>query len=111
MKKFGGDIPIETAGGIGGRNFADAEACEQAEHGESEKDDAGPNLAPIKGLGEKTSGESGADGREQGAEFDDAVAPAQFGYGQQLGEQAVFCWAKDCALCAGQNRAMPAMWR
>ena len=105
MKKFGGDVPIETAGGISGRNFADAEACQETEHGESEKDDAGPNLASMKGLGQKTSGESGADGGEQGAEFDDAVAPAQLGYRQQLGEQAVFCWAKDCALCAGQKQS------
>ena len=104
VKKFGRDVPIETAGGIGGRNFADAEAGEEADDGEREEDDAGPHLAAVESLGEKAPSECGADRGEEGAEFDDAVAPAQFGEGQQLGEQAVLGGAEDCALRAGEEQ-------
>jgi hypothetical protein len=53
VKEFGRDVPIEAASGIRRGNFADAKAGEKAEHGESKKDDARPDLAAVKILGRK----------------------------------------------------------
>ncbi len=54
-------------------------------------------------LGEEAAGERSEDGGEESGEFDDAVAPAEFGVGEEFGEERVFCWAEDCALGAGEE--------
>jgi hypothetical protein len=56
-------------------------------------------------LDEESGGERGENGREKGGEFDDPVAPAQFGFGEEFGEERVFRWAEDCALSAGEKES------
>src|SRR5580698_3641845 len=55
-------------------------------------------------LGEEAAGERGEDGGEKGGEFNDAVAPAEFGVWEEFGEQRVFGRAEDCALGAGEEK-------
>src|SRR5579859_5060389 len=73
-EELAGHVPVKTARGIGGGDFADAKGNEQAEDGESEEDESGEELAAMKGLREKAA----CEGSEEGGEFDDAVAPTEF---------------------------------
>ena len=56
-------------------------------------------------MGEEAAGERGEDGGEKSGEFDDAVSPAEFGLGQEFGEERVFRGAEDRALGAGEEES------
>ncbi len=102
--EFAGHVPVEAARGIGGGQAGDPQADEEAGDGEREEEDSRPDLAAAKMCRQEAPGERGEDCGEQRGELDDAVAPAEFGFGQELGEQSVLGGAEERALRAGEKQ-------
>ncbi len=103
FEKFAREVPVEAAAGIGGGEARHQEREQHAGQRQCDKNSAGPRLAAAEMLGEESAGERGEDGGEKSGELDDAVAPAEFGFGEEFGQERVFCWAKDRTLGAGQE--------
>ena len=60
-------------------------------------------MATAEMLGEESAGERGADGGEERGQLDDAVAPTEFGFGEEFGEKRVLRGAEDCTLSASEE--------
>ena len=82
----------------GGRHAIDAQACEEADDGESQQKVARIDLASVEMLGQRSAGHRTNNNREEGSQFDDAVTPGQALCGQQLRQQTVLRWPKESSL-------------
>lgn len=105
MEKLSRDVPIEVAARISSGNLADAEAGEQSEDRQREKDQARPDLAAVKILRQEPAGERRENRGQKRAQLDDAIAPTQFGERKKLREKAVFCRAENRTLRTGEKQS------
>ena len=98
--EFGEEVRVERFGGVGWGDSGDEEAGDPSGDGDGGEDPAWGCVAWAEGFGEFACGVDAADDAEEGEEFEDAVAPAEFGGREDFGEDAVFRGAEDGAVDA-----------
>src|SRR5579864_1045344 len=101
--KIGERVGSKSPGRIGGRQARNAEACEQPDHRDPKKSDAGPNMAPSKRVCQKSREHHRGDGCQKCAEFNHAVSPGELVVREQLGQQSILRRAKQRPLRADQK--------
>src|SRR5216683_2365933 len=78
-------IGAKSARRVGGRHVRNAEACEQADHREPQKNDTRPDMAASKCVGQESREHHRGNGCKKCAEFDHAVSPGEFVFREQFG--------------------------
>ena len=101
-------LRLEFLLGRGGRNAVDAEAGGETDACEAQQRVSGIDFVAMEVLGHGGAGNGADDDGEEGAEFDDAIAPGEALGGEQLRQQAVLRRAEERGLCSNQARARPA---
>ncbi len=89
--------------GIGGRNFRDAEAENQPDKREAQEDQSRPPLMALKKVGEKPARDASCNHRQEGSEFEHAIAPGEQRLRQKFRKQSVFRRTKQRRLRARQE--------
>ena len=97
-------VDAEFLGGVRRGHSCDAQTRKEPDERAAEKDHAGIFLVPIKSLGKARSGNRSGNCGEKRAQLDDAVAPGQTVFRQNLGQQSVFRRTKQRSLGAGQEK-------
>ena len=98
LPEIADEVEAEFLFGCGGGNAVDAEAGGEACAGEGEERVSGVDFVAMEMLGHGGAGDGADDDGEEGAEFDDAIAPGEALGGEQFRQQAVFRRAEERGL-------------
>ena len=84
------EIDAELLRRVGCRDFRNSETGGKADDRACEEENSGIVFAAGENFGEAGADDRAGNGSEEGAEFDDAVAPGEALFGKNFGEQAIF---------------------